>query len=682
MDEYSFLFLNHGEIDTHSVGKNEECYIWFSRPLSDNEREEIVERCPPPLTGIFAWGDRFAYFGSGGDTYDFDILACYGGAAWRALERRLMAEEGLDEEEYAPYIEDRSGEAPAIDIAEIDDKDIEQAIDDLKNICVSRFTQDLEAWSRHVNALVPIVVLKGPAGTSRDDPWHVYSHSCLHEALDDVVEHMRVNPWLYSLAKLSEGDHDEDDEDDDGLGHDWRMVQVPRRDQARYFGYLFCDLVRRVAADPSSRYRSSAGRQQLLDIIEIVYALDGIFEPVSQLSHSEGLLQSNSSLILRALEGLPPDRREQAIRAFSPYVQLAYLASYNAQDAGDLELFDDLGQHLATLAEAIPPDRDCVITSLVSMIAHNLIHASAAYREPSKDDASRAAPLFSYICGRADATEEDYINGTVCCEWAQRYPEGLEIATAGLERFPRSRPLFDNAISIANIGGDNERARTWGEMSASLRDAPDETAALNQSYRLVQEGDLAAAQTVLEEYFAGGGARTPRVLTNLCYLYTHHGPPADGDIEELERSVSPLVRTQAEYQDVQLLENYLGLISSSLFGETVDLFEHLVEHGVYLSPSCWINYMYAAHFSNDVVCVHAVDVVEQELSANEAHLAENPMTFANLAALYCRMGDKAKALENLRRSKLHGYHNFHTLRRDEDLKLLWGRDDFESLFAT
>lgn len=64
---FPFAWLDHGPLDVDGLDKCAEVFLWFAR-----------DGAPDPLGYFHGWGERWAYFGSAGDSYDAAIFYTYG----------------------------------------------------------------------------------------------------------------------------------------------------------------------------------------------------------------------------------------------------------------------------------------------------------------------------------------------------------------------------------------------------------------------------------------------------------------------------------------------------------------------------------------------------------------------------------------------------------------------------
>ncbi len=193
MSDFPFVYFNHGELNPDTIGGSEELFGWFERVVTDQERRRIMETCPAPLAGLFAWGDRFVYFGSGEGSFDTDILETYG-----------AGEPGMAE-------------------------------------AVERFNAALQRWAQRMHDIVPLAFFTGPHLGEKDD-WGLWSEEQLEGGVERVVDYARARPEILALLeRLGER----------ALGSDGGALG----EEARYFSYIFGAMLRwdvQLVADPEA----------------------------------------------------------------------------------------------------------------------------------------------------------------------------------------------------------------------------------------------------------------------------------------------------------------------------------------------------------------------------------------------------------------------------------------------
>src|SRR5258706_7303312 len=172
-NEFPFIFIGHGELDSNQLDKNEECYLWFKQAVMPQERKDIMKSCPYPLAGFFQWSDYFLQFGSGGDTYDIDIMSKYASKELNdALEGAVKKKpEFWESKEFR--------------------KMYQQAAD--------LFSADLERWIMETDKIAPVAFFIGPNRANQNDPWNKWSHEHLADAFSYINEFSRVNDEILTI---------------------------------------------------------------------------------------------------------------------------------------------------------------------------------------------------------------------------------------------------------------------------------------------------------------------------------------------------------------------------------------------------------------------------------------------------------------------------------------------------
>ncbi len=468
MSDFPFVYFNHGELNPDTIGGSEELFGWFERVVTDRERRRIMETCPAPLAGLFAWGDRFVYFGSGEGSFDTDILETYG-----------AGEPGMAE-------------------------------------AVVRFNAALQRWAHRTHDIVPLAFFTGPHLGEKDD-WGLWSEEQLEEAVERVVDYARARPEI--LALLERLPERALDSDGGALG-----------EEARYFSYIFGAILRwdvQLVADPEA--------------LDLLYATDGILGPVSPQTVDESKVHRNGDAVsvylargghtgleagpaadLEAgpaadLEAGPAADLEAALGRLAPYTQLAFLASHSARRAdlpGRLTHPVDFVERLVATVRA---SRSAVITSLVRMIADNGCQVGPTFDTPDKDRAGLGAALLALVHHREDCPPLGFVHAALYHEWTGEYAEAVAVVEHGLACHPGSLALARAGLAVANLGGQIAEAATFAELVAEVETAPDERSILDQSYALVQSGDVEGASDALWAYHRDGGNMSADVWVNLLF---------------------------------------------------------------------------------------------------------------------------------------------------------------------
>jgi hypothetical protein len=461
MSDFPFLYFHHGELNAETVGESEELFLWFDRVLTGPERRRIVENCPAPVAGLFAWGDRFAYFGSGGGRFDTDIMETYGtGSPGSCVE-------------------------PSVAKAQ----------------AVGKFNAALQRWALMAHDIVPLAFFTGPQGAEKD-AWGLWSEEQLEGAVERVVAYARARPEILALLERPLAGALESDGGTPG-------ERCDLSEEARYFSYIYGAILRwdvQLVADPEA--------------LDLLYATDGILGPVSRPSLDESKLHRNGEAVSVYLARGGQSGLEAALGTLAPYTQLAFLASHTARRAGLLDELTDPVDHVERLVASVRASRFAVITSLVQMIADNGCQVGPTFDVPDKDRAGLGAALLALAHDREDCPPEGFVHAALYHEWTQDYGEAVAVVEHGLACHPRSLDLARAALAVANLGGLTAEAATFAELVAELGTAPDERSILDQSYALIHSDDMEGARDALLAYHKDDGDMSADVWVNL--LFTVH----------------------------------------------------------------------------------------------------------------------------------------------------------------
>lgn len=558
MADFPFPWLHHGPMSSDILDKCEEVFLWFTRTVTPEEREEIERGCPEPLADFMAWGDTWTYFGSAGDSYDSTLIARYAGLA-----------EDASFEDWRDVHED--GER------------LDQAL--------QHYLADLEAWLRRVDTTVPILFFYGP-NTDGPDAWGDWSATQV-ERLWEVVK---------TLPPA--------DEDADG--------------PERHLGYIQ-ELAAGIVADHGDP----------TTVIVDLYARDRAHGYVERLTWAENTVHTHGARLGPALGA--KGRRAAKLGTFPPYVQLAYLASYDALDNDVLSEFRDPVEHLRGLVDALPADRADMGTPYLLLIADNLAHNTPGFTRPRKKRAGLAARVLAYAAGRPDANLDVYVNGAMYAEWAKDDRGALTLAQAGLERFGASPELLSSALSAAARLGETELAQKLAARKRTTRARPDPQALLAEGAALVQAGDFAGARKKLEAFAKRHPeARPLELLIHLTHVWCQGGPkPPASLLEDVYASLDGVMG-----YDPTLLGN-VGVLLNQM-GKHRDFLSIVDARAKKLPPSAavWAAYTRAAVLADDA------EVAKRVLGQARTRVTEDVVTAEvaeNLALLHARLGQEEEA---------------------------------------
>lgn len=417
------------------------------------------------------------------------------------------------------------------------------------------------------------------------------------------------------------------------------------------------------------------------ETLDLLYATDGIGGPVSRPSTEEATLHRNADAVSVYLaRGGQPDA-EAALSRLAPYTQLAFLASLGARRA---EVLDGLADPVAFVERLVadqPAGRAAVTTSLVQLIADNWCHVGSAFDGPAKDHAGLGAALLALVQDREDCPPEAYVHGAMYHEWTGDYAEGVAVVEHGLARYPRCLDLAWAGMALANVGGLTAEASTFTLLVDELENTPDERSIVDQSFALVQAGDVAGAREILLAYLHDDGEMTADVWNNLMFAVCRAGPPAEG----WEAVVRHFLAELPDHETWIAHDGVLACASAALnengyAAEAVEVLDWARDLMEELDGPLMANYTYSAYQTGDY------DTMQRVAEVAEAALERSPEDYASaalfesLADLHVALDQPDRALDHLRRLREHGRDDFASLRTSEELEPLWDHPDFGALF--
>lgn len=662
--KFPFPFFNHGtEFDVERIGKNEELFVWFSRPLTAEERAEIVSSAPPPVAGLFAWGDQFAYFGSGGDTYDFDLIEAYAPRQSARINRISAKLEGESEAED--------------DEEEGADDDFGSLYSAALQVAAPAFLRAFEKWARKVHRLVPIAFLQGPWLVEELSDWGRHSATQLPGALQQVLEYGRVNAALLAGGPGEPGEE----------GDDWRTALSA--DAPRYYRYIVDSLSKsavgdEVALDEPTRLR----------LIEAQYEGDGLTSPYERMTSSERSSLLRAQQVTALLDTVELAQRPALFARLSAYVRLAYLASYDAL-THLVPALTDLQGEVTTLLAQLPPARAAVGPSLVMHLANNLGRVAPAFSTRDPTQAPVAAPLMELACRSAYPTLNMFVSGTMFWLWAKQPQRALALGLEGAVKFPKQPTLLRNIVAAANELNQFEVAEKYSALAKSLEKVPDVARVLNESYAQLKSGKLAAALANLRGYIDAGGADDARVWTNLlsCYITTvpGHALYEKARVEaDLARAHALITNDRAFATSVPLVENLaIAYGNHDRLKESVALVDaHLPSlldqpEGPKHFPSLMQAYSWAGVLTPDqALRRHVQERFEAIAAKHDSVFDQFPASLDNMAAVFCKLGDVDGMFRMLERLKRLKYPALAGLASDPHLASMKDEPKFKAFFAS
>lgn len=487
-NEFPFIYLGHGELDSFQLDKREECFLWLKEPVKPELRKDIMRSCPYPLAGFFYWSDFFLQFGSGGDTYDVDIMSKY------ASDELNKIMDGVTETEPEFWESDKFRAM------------YQQA--------ANLFSADLDRWVTEVNKIVPLAFFIGPNRAKKNDPWNKWSHEHLPDmALNHILE-FSENQYDLLNKNYPETNNDADIIEIKGID---AMVGIMHSVKIKHiFGYIVKTLLKEYLYETGEK--SYKNINDLADLVNIIYKADEIYEPFSTLSYSDSDIKHHASLIEYAVKNLDKPAGVSFISKLKPYTQLAFYAAYNRTVLLILDKADPI-TFLKELLKAQPESRKNVLASMLIFMANNIVKVGPAYG--NKYDLTYAAiagQIMELCFAYPNVTEEAYINSAFFYDKLKDFEKMLDLSIKGAEKFPDSTTINANILYAAQKLGRMDIANEYAGKTEDLS-MKDPALLLNQVYNLVQNGENEKAKNMVHTYISKGGKLTPELLGNMMYLY-------------------------------------------------------------------------------------------------------------------------------------------------------------------
>jgi hypothetical protein len=614
---HPFILFGHGAVDPDSVDKNAEAFVCFRRDTTAEERRAIQDACPAAISGLFVWSDRFAYFGSGGDTFDFDVI-------------QEFSEQAEDLVEAGDY----------------------EGVLALKPEAVDAFAEEYDRWLLDAHARVPIAFASMPVRADADD-WGGWSDAQVDDALAALRQAAEAQPSL-----LAGGE-------DSSAGKDNRAAEC--------FGWILGAVLGKLEDAPADPARA-AGRAEA---VALWYRIAAIELPLERLSMSEDLLHRQGSALAAALSAVSdPRARAARIAALDPYARLAYLASYAALDAADATRADVLQTVDAALRDA-PAGQAAQMTALTSFLADNLVHETPAFDEPEPKNAPLALELYRRVVARGgpSVTGETYARAADAAGWAGDAKAALAFAESafGLSLDPE---VADRGAEIAREAGDSAAAARFAERARGVRAG---SLATRKAMGQLKKGRIRDAIAMLEEHLGGGGMPTTEVLGNLALLYAKELPAKDVS-ERFLADLAERIRSQPVYgSEPSVVLNFCILAGNSgAFALGLDTVEHALDRGLPFDGQLAISYSYIGTTAPDPAVKRRVAAQIAARLRDDA--IGEPLAFENLAEIHAALGDVPRAIDLVRRARDAGHEAFDGLRESPPLKALWKEPAFIALF--
>lgn len=398
---YPFLYVNHGPLAPDCVGKCEELFMWFARPVTREERKRIEAITPAPLSCYWHWDAEFCYLGSEGDSYDAVIRFDYAPEPLRKRFAELDAQKD-GKRWFAVFQEFDKHFAASVEI----------------------FSREVEQFANKVHEIAPLLVFWGPhQGQSEGDPWH--EHSC--ERFADVMFD-RLN----SYKPIEKG------------------------------GAKYLDWVRSMCS-PLLVKKASRKKGASRDDERSIKVLDEQARKAMPrgvmvfCSYEEGELLEIAGLV-GELIGEGKGARKQLER-LAPLTQLTYLMSYEAQDARWTSWYDDPVARLRELALAVKPDEKKAVVPLLSHLAAAIAHDSPAFDRSSKKRAPQAYAVMQVGLELGEPRPSAFARAARYRRWAGDAKGALTMLQEALARSGEHKVLLKGAAKAARAAGDAEAER-------------------------------------------------------------------------------------------------------------------------------------------------------------------------------------------------------------------------------
>lgn len=628
MSKYPFIYLNHGAINPESIGKNEEIFIWFKREVTKKEQKKIIKNCPPPLNCVLCWGKEFLYFGSGGDTYDFEIMQTYASEESMAFNQL----EDMEEEEMEEYLAET---------------DFESTYETAMQKAIPIYTKALEDWIMEVHEIVPIVFFNAPNNPEEQDDWAVWSEEHLYNAtLPYIKNYKEKYPQIFECEN----------------------------EELRFFGYIFNFLCHYIKTE-------NRVLAEVLSEIEFCFDLDGIDSAFDRLNMEDSQLQGNANMLLKVLSHLSKEERVMHISKLKPYTQFAYYASYASSQNNDILANEKPIELLQKLIKDLPPSKKDIISTYLRFAGENLVRIGPGFsKRKDTTHAGLAAEILELSLLYGDS-KETFINCAAFYDWQKDYKSMLRVSLEGLKKFKNNNVLITNILYSAEKCGEKDIVAQYVHKKTA-----DPMMMANQSYSLVTSGKLKEANDLLLGHFKKQGEFNEYSLNNLLYLCNNYQLPEKKLLDEiLELSINNL-KNNASYRKLPDFANNLVILMNNLtkFKDVIELCIEYRNLGAYITCSLYCGYTYAASMLGDKTIIKtALDEATAALAkySDEFKLdtASYPILNGNIAGLNALLGNKEKMLEALKKTKkIHP--DFQVLKADNDFKEYWDDKDFLKLF--
>ena len=654
-NEFPFIFLGHGKLDAFQLDKNEECFLWFKKAVKPGERKDIMRSCPYPLAGQFCWSDYFLQFGSGGDTYDIDIMSEYGSKEFTDILDGII----VKEPEYWESNEFRNTYQQAANL----------------------FSAELERWVMEVNNIVPVAFFMGPNRAKKSDEWNKWSHEHLADAFSYINEFSRVNDE--QLKK----DYPENENDTD-------MIEVKDIDAAvgvmhpvkikHIFGFIVKSLLKGYLYESDSKSEVNVKDGNLAGMINIVYSSDGIHEPFSTLSYSDSYLKNNTSLIENITKRLDKNSANLFFSKLEPYTQFAF---YSASNSTALKILDKPSpvEFLKELLAAQPEIRKPALVSLLIFMANNIVKVGPAYGK--KNDfthADTAGEIMQLSFTYPNVTEEVFINSAFFYDKLKDYDKMLDVSIKGAGKFPESTTINTNILYSAQKSGRTEIANEYAAKTEDLSiQAKDPALLLNQVYNLVQNGENDKAKQMVHNYIGKGGKLTPELLGNMMYLYTADGADdgkRDTYLAALLNFVSMKGNEKFKTNPDLICNGTIVLNNLVRFNDSEILLAAFKEAGGVMTAGLYNQAIFSAVALKDKKKIeNSLNDFLRVYDKHKKFFDNDAYTFASASNCYAVEKDEKKTMEYLKLAKDKGF-DISYVKNEKDYEFLKDNKKFQKLF--
>lgn len=398
---FPFLYIEHGAISPECVDKCEEVFFWFSRPITQQERDKIMKDCPPPLSHVWHWDSEFVYFGSAGDTYEFEVIEGY---IPKALKPKL--DQLRKPEQYMEYY---------------------KLTQQYKDEAIEAFTEHLERWVEQVHKIAPLLLFWGPRSDDESDEWNQWSEANFSEIMADRLKNYKVQ---------------EDGEEYFGWIKDRCRALIVASSKSKKSAKPQEKSPAPKGAKSSKTDNKKSGTDKAKESIEDGCRAHRPTRLIERLTSDEGhlleLAQSISVYIGKT------KTRWATLETFSPLAQLIYLASYQCEDEGAFHHYSPISKRIKALIGKVRADEKASVLHLVRMTAQTITHDSPAFDGYEKKHAAIAAELMQMAMPFGKPTPGTYARTARYLRWAGDLKGAQQMITQAEKKYG-ARPVLQRA---------------------------------------------------------------------------------------------------------------------------------------------------------------------------------------------------------------------------------------------